>query len=285
MCARRTDRIEGHAQAGRGNDSEDSARPPLLPPRMTALRLGLVGSTVGPLVDSLHNQCLLAYGYLPITFQLDDASPPLFASSWVVPPLLGLAYIVLGYILPQMVDFVLPKPERNGIASAGGDSTTSSSLPVLAVLAVSSTALTIKLSEFLTTHDVIDIASQTITLDGQTSLGIMAAMDVVQWLTLDRSIVSLVVASITSVGGPLSELPFVANGFWHYLPQSSDYFPLSGVQGNFIEQLATTVLGEDFRSIALSSITGPCYFAVTLDAIALGRYFYSQERCDEKSNV
>ena len=259
-------------------------RPPLLPPRMTALRLGLVGSTVGPLVDSLHNQCLLAYGYLPITLQLDSA-PPLFASSWVVPPLLGLAYIVLGYILPQMVDFVLPKPERNGIASAGGDSTTSSSLPVLAVLAVSSTALTIKLSEFLTTHDVIDIASQTITLDGQTSLGIMAAMDVVQWLTLDRSIVSLVVASITSVGGPLAELPFVANGFWHYLPQSSDYFPLSGVQGDFIEQLAATVLGEDFRSIALSSITGPCYFAVTLDAIALGRYFYSQERCDEKSNV
>ena len=153
-------------------------RPPLLPPRMTALRLGLVGSTVGPLVDSLHNQCLLAYGYLPITLQLDSA-PPLFASSWVVPPLLGLAYIVLGYILPQMVDFVLPKPERNGIASAGGDSTASSSLPVLAVLAVTSTALIIKLSEFLTTHDAIDIAGQTITIDGQTSLGIMAAMDVV----------------------------------------------------------------------------------------------------------
>ena len=248
------------------------------------LRLGFVGSTVGPLVDSLHNQCLLAYEFEPITFQLDDSTPPLFASSWVVPPLLGFAYVVLGYILPQAVAFVLPKREKDGIGSTG-DSTISSNLEVLAALAVSSTALIIKLSEFLTTHDAIDVAGQSIVLDGQTSLGIMAAMDVLQWLALDRSLVSLIVASVTAVGGPLSELPFVANNFWHYLPQSSDYLPLSGVQGEFAEQLAKTVLGEDFRSIALSSITGPCYFAVTLDAIALGRYFYSQERCDGASNV
>lgn len=251
------------------------------------LRLGLVGSTVGPLVDGLHNQCLLAYSYLPITVQLDDSSPPLFASSWVVPPLLGFAYIVLGYILPQTVDFVLPKPEKNGIGSTGDSARVdSSSLAVLAALAVSSTALIIKLSEFLTTHDAIDIAGQSITLDGQTSLGIMALADVVQWLALDRSLVSLIVAAITAVGGPLSELPFVANNLWHYLPQSSDYLPLSGVtQGESIEHFAKMILGEDFRSIALSSITGPCYFAVTLDAIALGRYFYSQERCDGESNV
>eukprot|EP00543_Licmophora_paradoxa_P018439 CAMPEP_0202470410 /NCGR_PEP_ID=MMETSP1360-20130828/81531_1 /ASSEMBLY_ACC=CAM_ASM_000848 /TAXON_ID=515479 /ORGANISM="Licmophora paradoxa, Strain CCMP2313" /LENGTH=53 /DNA_ID=CAMNT_0049096107 /DNA_START=32 /DNA_END=190 /DNA_ORIENTATION=- len=46
-----------------------------------------------------------------------------------------------------------------------------------------------------------------------------------QWLVLDGTPAALLAATITSVGGPLSELPFVANGFWHYLPEAGDYLP------------------------------------------------------------
>jgi len=94
-----------------------------------------------------------------------------------------------------------------------------------------------------------------------------------------------VAASLTAFGGPLSELPFVANGFWHYLPESADYLPLSGDlfrPGGVADAVASKILGEGYNGLALSSITGPCYFAVTMDAIALGRYFYGSSD-DEQS--
>ena len=87
---------------------------------------------------------------------------------------------------------------------------------------------------------------------------------------------SLLTASIVSVGGPLSELPFVAGGFWHYIPSAADYLPLANVN------LENGIIGGDiiaeYKDLALSSITGPCYFAVTMDAIALGRWFKSTNR-------
>jgi len=81
-----------------------------------------------------------------------------------------------------------------------------------AILAVTSTAGIIKLSEFLQTHEFFD---------AKTNLEIMAASDLIQWIALDGTPVALVASIITSIGGPLSELPFVAHGFWHYIPQSA----------------------------------------------------------------
>ena len=117
---------------------------------------------------------------------------------------------------------------------------------------------------------------QRIILDSKTSLVIMILSDILQWIWLDQTPVALVAATITAIGGPLSELPFVANGFWHYIPQAADYLPLSGLDlpnNIIVEKLLGD--GEGYRDLALSSITGPCYFAVTTDAIALSRYFYS----------
>ena len=120
------------------------------------------------------------------------------------------------------------------------------------------------------------------TLDAKTNLVIMLFADALQWISLDRTFVALLAASITAVGGPLSELPFVANGFWHYNVDAADYFPLSGTlfeSGGIADAIASSLLGEEYNTLALSSITGPCYFAVTLDAIALGRYF--DQRSDD----
>mmetsp|Transcript_788 Transcript_788/g.2241 ORF Transcript_788/g.2241 Transcript_788/m.2241 type:complete len:258 (-) Transcript_788:182-955(-) len=233
----------------------------------TSARLFATGATVGPVVDSFHNQCLLTYGIAPISLAWpasDQALLPLlssssggseyfFCSSWTVPPLLGIAYVVLGGVLPRVFHALI-----------GNDA--SDARPNLrnrAILAVATTAMIIKLSEFLTVTDGA--------LAQQPHLAIMLAAALAQWAALDGTLVALLVASITSIGGPLSELPFVANGFWQYLDSAKDYLPLLQLDGDIA--ILKTVLGDDYRSLGLSSITGPCYFAVTMDAIALGRWF------------
>ena len=108
------------------------------------------------------------------------------------------------------------------------------------------------------------------------NIAILFAAAITQWLFLDCTISSLVTAFLVSIGGPLSELPFVANGFWHYLPQASDYYPLQNVDWEYGSKWFF-LLGDDYKDLALASITGPCYFAVTMDAIALGRWFSSME--------
>jgi hypothetical protein len=152
-------------------------------------------------------------------------------------------------------------------------------LKTRAILAVSSTAAIIKLSEFLESHSGTSYAfnNHSFVLDAKTNLLIMMVADAFQWLSLDRTLVALLAATVTAFGGPLSELPFVANGFWHYNVDTADYFPLSGElfqTGGFLDVMATNFLGDGYKELALSSITGPCYFVVTLDAIALGRYFF-----------
>jgi hypothetical protein len=102
---------------------------------------------------------------------------------------------------------------------------------------------------------------------------VMAFAAVCQWAILDRSPIALVAATVTALGGPLSELPFVANGLWEYLDGAADYFPLQALPSG-ISSLEG-LLGKDYPTLALSSITGPCYFAVATDAIALGRWFDS----------
>jgi hypothetical protein len=113
-------------------------------------------------------------------------------------------------------------------------------------------------------------------LDAKTNLIFMALADALQWLALDRTLIALIVAVITAFGGPISELPFVAHGFWHYNVDAADYLPLSGMfqTGGVADTIASSLLGEKYQELSLSSITGPCYFAVTLDAVALCRYIY-----------
>ena len=249
-----------------------SSKPPLLPPKATAAKLFLFGSTVGPLVDSLHNQCLLEYDMAPITIQnpISSSAPPLLCTSWAVPPLLGIAYLILGYILPRVIELVsnVKVSDSDDNATTYYDSTGNNELKNKAILAVTSTAGIIKLSEFLQTHEFFD---------AKTNLEIMAASDLLQWIVLDGTPVALVASCVVGVGGPLSELPFVAHGFWHYIPQSADYIPLENGLNGISDSLATTILGDGYRDLALSSITGPCYFAVAMDSIALSRYFYSSE--------
>lgn len=146
-----------------------------------------------------------------------------------------------------------------------------------AVWAVASTALIIKLSEILQTHDTINWWGYPISLDSNLNLMLMTASDAAQWVLLDRTPTALLAAGIVAFLGPLAELPFVAHGFWHYLPESANYLPLAGEffqSGSIVDRVAINFLGEGYHELALSSITGPCYFAVTMDAIALSRYIY-----------
>jgi len=76
-----------------------------------------------------------------------------------------------------------------------------------------------------------------------------------------------VLALAAGVFGPLAEIPLMLAGAWHYL--TPDYFPLDALASLFSEGLVV----DDPSSSGLASITGPCYFAVTTDAIALGRCF------------
>ena len=256
---------------------------PLLPPQNTALRLGATGFVVGPLVDSLHNQCLLKYDVAPITLpsSLSSSVDPLLASSWVVPPLLAFAYIVLGYILPRIIEFLpIPKEDRldEDDFNENNEGRNTQQLRNKALLAVSSTAAIIKLSEVLQTHATFQLGAIVLNMDAGMKLQLMALADACQWVILDRTPAALIAATVTAFGGPLSELPFVSAGFWEYIPQAADYTPLAMIQpGGAVEGLLSSAFGENYRDLTLSSITGPCYFAVTLDAIALARYFYSME--------
>ena len=291
-------------------------------------RLFLVGSTVGPIVDSLHNQCLLEYHVLPINIaspvlslsssssSLPPPPPPpafIFSSSWTVPPLLGVAYIVLGAVLPRLIEKILATVTSPSTATTTTTQNTmlESSTPSFvttddedyddgdeirlkqqqhelfqkAVVAVITTALIIKVSELLETHalevpPLASLPSSAPSSSSTSSFAVLIGMALVQWFVLDRTIVSLLAASITSIGGPLSELPFVGHGVWTYLESAGDYFPLKDVgivRDSIIPQSWWTFLfgTSDYENLALSSLTGPCYFAVCMDAIALGRYFDS----------
>lgn len=154
----------------------------IFPKSAPALKLFTTGATVGPLVDSLHNQCLLRYDKAPIdiawnnalfsalnggstaarsaiTMLENDAASYILRTSWYIPPLLGVAYLVLGAILPRCMSLLLeminasggkspaPTPMTKGTTAKISPDT--GTLQTKAILAVTSTALIIKLSEFL----------------------------------------------------------------------------------------------------------------------------------------
>lgn len=277
----------------------------------TTAKLFATGFTVGPIVDSLHNQCLLRYDVLPISLEWPtvlhqnqhvlgnivsssstvDGYPYFFCSSWIVPPLLGFAYVVLGGLLPRLLELMqgsLQNKNQQGTytttatgmkpspASPLSSSSSSQQLRTRAILAVTTTAMIIKLSEFLETHPgIIGGASEPISV----SLLLMILACISQWALLDGSIAAFFLATITAIGGPLAELPFVGHGAWTYIDQAADYFPLHNFatpENNnlLLVQTIQALLGtSNYQDLALSSITGPCYFAVAMDAIALGRWF------------
>ena len=244
-------------------------------------RLFATGSIVGPLVDSLHNQCLLTYQVSPIFIDnpftnAAAAGDHLFASSWLVLPLLGIAYVVLGGVLPRLAQggvdrlaHVLEglKSHETKARPSSNRSMSSHILPSSmfdqltprgrAIAAVLSTAALIKLSSLL------ELSATPYAKE------ILLSLAILQWILLDGSWASFLVASLAAFGGPLSELPFVGHHVWTYLPTASDYFPLQDMTTN--NEVLTFLLGNDYPSLGLASITAPCYFAVTMDAIACGR--------------
>jgi hypothetical protein len=195
-------------------------------------------------VDAVHNQALLGYDVLPVALQLPLGPAK---TSLLIPPLLALAYALLGGVLPAITSAVLqaPSPPPSGLAPAARAS-----------LAVASTICIIKVSEVLITSTA---------LSPPAALFLLAAACIAQWRLLDASLPSLVLATIAAVGGPIAELPLMKLGCWHYL--SPDYWPLAPFG------IGPDVPGATWGGLSL--ITGPCYFAVTTDAIALGRWFAS----------
>ena len=197
-----------------------------------------------------------------------------FCSSWVVPPLLGIAYIVLGGILPGLFQQLIDKVGRQTTIK------TILSVPKLrlrALTAVATTALIVLLSEFLETHPYV--TDNLLPLDRpEAHLVVMFGAALIQWALLDGTSAAFLASALTSIAGPLAELPFVANNVWVYLDQASDYFPLLNIDSS----LCRFLLGDNYQNLALSSITGPCYFAVTMDAIALGRWFDSSTSTEDK---
>jgi hypothetical protein len=236
----------------------------ILPSLSTSSRLFGTGAIVGPLVDGLHNQCLLEYHKAPVTVAYDSV-PYLFCTSLWVPPLLGVAYVVLGGILPHLLTGIMPVTINDRFKTTQYPSPVSTERILVlrnkALWAVLTTALIIKLSEILETQSFFAT---------NTNVILLLCCAVLQWVCLDGTLVAFVLALITSIGGPLSELPFVAADVWHYT--SPDQFPL----------LSFHFLPDDLRQLGLNRITGPCYFAVTMDAIALGRWY--DALCETETN-
>lgn len=243
----------------------------LLPTAFTASRLFVSGATIGPLIDGLHNQVLLQYDFAPLVLPWDDVYS--LQTSWVVPPLLGVSYIILGSIVPNAVDAILQKfPFRTPDTTDDVDPLQPSVwLPIRAVAAVLSTAAIVKWTEVLLTNTDEDL-SLVVNASAFSSAGtiesyllLLITVCIVEWAWLDGTMTALLVASLAAVLGPLAELPFLQIGWWHYLDSPALYYPLG-------EQLG------------IHSLTGPCYFAVTMDAIALGRWFDSMQESNEPSS-
>jgi len=161
-------------------------------------------------------------------------------TSLLIPPLLALTYALLGSVLPAVAERVAG---RGRVLDPPALSARSRAFG-----AVASTVVIIKLSEALALA-VLPINA---------AVGALLACCLVQWAALDAAWSSLLLACVVGIGGPLAELPFLGLGCWHYL--SPDYFPFG--------------VGDE---LGINYITGPCYFAVTTDAIALGRWFASSD--------
>ncbi len=179
----------------------------LFPNINTAAKLFLTGATVGPLIDTLHNQCLLKYTVLPInvhfSFPAGEVPPPLIAfsasSSWLIPPLLGVSYVILGGFLPRFINAVVLSSFSSSsdgitaVASGVGKRKQQTepirkklSLKTTAVIAVLSTAVIIRLSEYLQTTYAASTNSEHTTYN----LMIMVIMALAQWMVLGKNTIT-----------------------------------------------------------------------------------------------
>jgi hypothetical protein len=103
--------------------------------------------------------------------------------------LLAFAYIVLGYILPRIIEFLpIPKEDRldEDDFNENNEGRNTQQLRNKALLAVSSTAAIIKLSEVLQTHASIQLGAIVLNMDAGMKLQLMALADSCQWVILDR---------------------------------------------------------------------------------------------------
>jgi hypothetical protein len=263
--------------------NDDPSLPPLLPfwqpPPSTTTKLLVTGATVGTLVDSLHNQVLLRYEVAPVQIpSLLHENAFWDASSWTVPPLLAVAYLVLGGILPRVVSKVIQslqstKSEMSSILSSSSSSSQSPSTTVFlrnrALWAVATTAMIVKLSDLLERHPSWGSLFQA-PLDAQHLILLFGAA-FLQWWWLDRTAAAFFLATLAAYGGPLAELPFCIQHVWIYLPEVAHYTPFQG--DTPVATILRALLGADHSDVAISCLSAPCYFAVTMDAIALGRWF------------
>ncbi|CAE6918717.1 Ogt [Symbiodinium sp. CCMP2592] len=211
--------------------------------------LALLGAVLGPGVDAIHNQALLSYDVLPVSA---DLVVGVARTSLLVPPLLAVAYALLGSVLPSLAASILGSENAGNLPLLRGLSPLSR-----AILAVTSTCLIIKASELLISAGV----------SGAIALPLLMLLAFFQWAVLDGRLFALALALVAAIGGPLAELPLMWLGAWHYT--APDYWPLAAFGLGATSGAAWA---------GLSMTTGPCYFAVTTDAMALGRLFASWRR-------
>jgi hypothetical protein len=312
------------------------------------------GAIIGPMVDSLHNQSLLRYSFLPIHLGQSICSSTttsniifetflcrqheyILSSSWIIPPLLGVTYVVLGHYMPQVIDTILllfgsllssssptkkkenqsddigllfdydddkknrnaNKPDNdvaidlvqqqrtNGEGKDNNRATTTIRYQMnqfQTIGAILTTVMIILLSDyFIMNTSQSYTTSSRMGLDSKLFLLSIAVF--FQWILLDQTLSCLLIGLFAAYFGPLCEIPFIGVGCWSYLDQVIDYIPF---QHLFHSLSVTTIMNDssstssssssssDWQNIGLAHITGPCYFAVTLDAIALNRYFTLQ---------
>lgn len=260
-------------------------RPFWLPPTTSSVKLMATGATVGTVVDSLHNQILLEYHVAPIQIpSLLNQDAYWLASSWTVPPLLAGAYLVLGGILPRVVQKAIRSlqktvvQEKNTPTSATSVSASVEFLRNRALWAVTTSALIVKLSDLLERHgscwEILGGGGDAMMNIDWQHLIVLFGAAAAQWWCLDGTPAAFVLAALTAYGGPLAELPFVAANVWTYLPEAAHYFPM---QGDGSVAMALRALLPGGQDLAISYLSAPCYFAVTMDAIALGRWFDAQD--------
>ena len=213
--------------------------------------LAAIGAIVGPFVDALHNGVLLRYNMLPVSVSVLDTE---LRSSLLIPPLLALTYVVLGAVLPSL--FNGPIESRVGrLPQLPLAPTVRAGLAVLTTIAI-----------VVASKELVQLDLSSSPVDGR---AILYTAGLVQWALLDGTPTSLLLAALVSIAGPLAELPFTYLGAWTYT--SADlYYPL-----------APFGYGAGTEWAALDPITAPCYWAVTLDAIALGRWL-AGEAVDEE---
>lgn len=210
---------------------------PFALPAPAVARLAATGAVLGPACDAIHNQFLLEYSVLPI-------SAFGARSSLLIPPLLALTYGLLGGVFPLVA--------RQFVGTGG----------VAPLLRLDSSERDCAILAVLATCGVLKLSAVLLAADVPHSLSFLWASALFEWVALDASYASLLLGLAVAVAGPIAEIPFMELNCWTYV--SPDSWPLHGVV-------------DDSAATGISSLTAPCYFAVTQDAVALGRWFASGE--------